>query len=99
MASKKHPFTGLLRKPIDLGEAPARSLRAALALPPDENDRLAYAKTQLRARWKSLDEFFELNSRAADIWERRAKAVIERRFGISSSGRRWWKNLAELTCH
>ena len=51
MPAKKRQFTGLLRKAIDLSEAPARGLRAALAAPPDASDLLAYAREQLAARW------------------------------------------------
>jgi hypothetical protein len=90
----KNPFAGVLRKPIDLGEAPARGLRAAFALPPDESDQLAYAQTQLGARWKALDEFFGLKSNAPNIWEQRASMLIERKFAINSDASQWWGRLA-----
>ncbi len=94
MASKKRPFTGLLLKAIDVNDAPSQSLRAALALPPDGSDRLAYARTELRARWAALDEFFGLSSNAADIWKQRTKALIARQFEISTDDPQLWERLA-----
>jgi len=93
MASRKRPFAGILRKPIDLAEAPARGLRATLAVPPDESDLEAYARSELDRRWIALDEFFGLNSKAPNIWEQRAKALIERRYGLSPDAPQWWGRL------
>jgi hypothetical protein len=89
MVSENRPFAGLLVKDIDLAKAPARGFRAALALPPDDGDQRAYAQAELRARWKALDEFFGLNSKAPDIWERRARALLVRRFRAKQ-----WEGLA-----
>jgi hypothetical protein len=80
MVLENRPFTDLLVKEIDLTKAPARGFRAALALPPDDGDQRAYAQAELRARWKALDEFFGLSSKAPDIWEQRARALLVRRF-------------------
>ena len=55
---------------------------APAAEPPDASDLLAYAREQLAARWAELNEFFGLNSNAADIWMPRAKAHIAREFAI-----------------
>jgi hypothetical protein len=87
------PFTGDLRKPIDLTEAPARGWGAALALPPDESDLLVYARSELASRFKSLDEYFGLKSNAPDIWEQRAKALIARKCNIDPSDPNWWGKL------
>jgi hypothetical protein len=87
------PFTGSLRKPIDLSEAPARGLRAAFALSPDESDLRSYAVSEIAVRLKSLDELFGLNSNARDIWEQRAKALIARRYNIDPSDPIWWERL------
>lgn len=87
-------FTGILRKPIDLSEAPARNLRAALALPPDERDLRSYANSEIMARWEALDGVFQLDSKAPDIWEQRSKALIERTFNIDPSDPHWWMTLA-----
>ena len=89
MVSENRPFTGLLVKEIDLTKAPARGFRAALALPPDDGDQRVYAQAELRARWKALDEFFGLNSKAPDIWEQRARALLVRRFRAKQ-----WEGLA-----
>jgi hypothetical protein len=94
MRPKNRPFIGVLREAIDLGQAPARGCRLALALPPDDSDRLAYAQSGLQARWEALDNFYKLNSSAADIWEQRAKALVERKFGVRSTGPQWWARLA-----
>jgi len=94
MSSKKRPFTGSLRKPIDPRDARARGLRATLGAAPDDSDQLAYAQSELAARWVALDEFFGLNSKASNIWEQRAKALIERRYGLRSDGSQWWGRLA-----
>lgn len=92
--AKMETFSGVLRKPIDLHMAPARGIKAAFVLPPDEADLIYYANTEWMARWHAFDEFSELNSSATDIWERRAKALVERRFGIDPSDPIWWQKLA-----
>jgi len=87
-------FTGILRKPIDLSDAPARGLRATFALPPDENDLLCYATSEIMARWKAFDEMFQLDPKASDIWVQRSKALIKRALKIDPSDPHWWKRLA-----
>jgi hypothetical protein len=87
------PFAGSLRKPIDLTEAPAGGLRAAFALPPDESDLLSYAASEIAVRLKSMDEFFGLNSKARDIWEQRAKALVARTYSVDPCDPNWWASL------
>jgi hypothetical protein len=41
-----------------------------------------------------LDEFFELVRGSADIWEQRAKALVEREFAIPAHDLHWWKHFA-----
>jgi hypothetical protein len=98
MASRKHPFTGQLLKPIHLAEAKSRGLRAALALPLSDDDLLAHIQDELSARWPEFDEFFGLSSDAADIWEQRAKALNRREFGIEPDDPRWWERLTLGMC-
>jgi hypothetical protein len=93
MAAQKRPFTGLLRKPISADDAPAGSLKRAFALPPDRDDILAYVADQVATRVLELDKFFKLNSRSADIWEKRAKALIANQFGVESHDGEWWNRL------
>ncbi len=87
-------FTGLLLKPTDRHGAPARGLRRSLALPPDEGDFHTYLQEELRQRWSAVDKFFELDSTAADNWERRAKALVAHQFEVPSDHPQWWMALA-----
>jgi hypothetical protein len=87
-------FTGILRKPIDPSEAPARGLRAAFALPPDESDLRSYVAAEMIARWEAFDGMFQLNSKAPDIWVQRSKVLIERSFNVDRSDPHWWMTLA-----
>jgi hypothetical protein len=86
---KQRAFSGLLLKPIDLLEAPARGLGATLGAGPNDDDRLAYFKNELGARWLALDKFFQLDHSQGDIWEQRARALIERKFGLRSDAPDW----------
>ena len=86
-------FSGLLLKPIDLLEAPARGLGASLAADPDDDDRLAYLESEIQARWVALDEFFRLDGSQSDIWRQRAQALIARKFGLRPDDRDWWERL------
>src|SRR5262249_47862978 len=94
MAAQKRPFTGLLRKPIHLNDAKPGWLKPQFALPRDTDDLKAYVRDEYAKRLVELDEFFGLNSNAADIWERRAKALIGYEFGIESNGKEWWPRFA-----
>ena len=95
MASKQSPFTGLLLQTIDLNSGPSRGLRAAVALPPDESDLVEYVRSELTKRWAAFDGFFGLDSRRTiDIWEQRAKALIERQFGVKADEPQWWRHFA-----
>lgn len=80
---KKLPYTGILLKAINPDEAKPRGLRAPLAVPADESDKLAHIEEGLRARYAALDKFFGLKSSSPDIWERRAKELIAREFNIA----------------
>src|SRR5262245_2640852 len=91
---RQRAFSGLLLKPIDLLEAPSRGIGASLAAAPDNDDRFAYFKSEVQARWEVLDEFFQLDNRQSDIWEQRAKALIMRKFGIRSDDPNWWGRFA-----
>jgi hypothetical protein len=82
-------FTGCLRKTIDLAEAPARDLRRCFSLPPDESDLRRYAISEAKLRFAALDQFFELDSNAHNIWEQRAKALLARKYKIDPSGPDW----------
>jgi hypothetical protein len=86
-------FRGCLRKPIDLCEAPARDLRRAFSLPPDESDLRCYAVSELKRRFAALDQFFGLDPGAPNVWEQRAKALIARKFKIDPSDPIWWEKL------
>jgi hypothetical protein len=80
-------------KKIDLTEAKPRDLRAALAVPADENDVLAYYEDELKARIRELNEFLELDA-GENNPERLAKALIEREFGILRASSNWWHEFA-----
>jgi hypothetical protein len=54
VARKRRPFTGVLLKPIDLGDAKPRVLHASLAAPPDENDIKARFLKEISARYAVL---------------------------------------------
>ena len=98
MAARKRPLTGLLRKPIHLGEAKPRGLRESFALPPDESDIEAHWRSELTTRLVAFDSFLGLESDSPDIWERRGKAVFAYLFNFQSDRRdqEWWM---AFTCH
>jgi hypothetical protein len=86
-------FTGRLLKPIDLGKAKARGLRAQLALPPDESDRRAHFRGEVEARLPELKKFLGLPPDDRDP-ERLAKALVERELGIPRDAPNWWDRFA-----
>jgi hypothetical protein len=96
VAKQKARWTGLLEKPIHLADAPVDGLRASLAIPTDSREIRTYVANEFEARIKALDEFFGLDRGSADIWEQRAKALVEREFEIRSRDLHWWKHFA---CH
>jgi hypothetical protein len=51
VARKRRPFTGVLLKPIDLGDAEPRGLRASLAVLPDQSDIEAHLLKALSERY------------------------------------------------
>jgi hypothetical protein len=67
-------------------------------LPPSVDDVLAYIQDELNARWADLDQLFGLDSRAADIWEQRGRALIRHEFGIEPSDPLWWERLTIRMC-
>jgi len=79
---KRRPFTGLLLKPIYLGDAKPRGLNAAFAQPPDQGDIKAYALQEIYARYAALDKFFSLDSNSRHIWQQRANALLAYVFNI-----------------
>jgi hypothetical protein len=94
-ARKRRPFTGLLLKAIHLEEAEPRSLRVALAAPPDKSDIEAHISKELRARYAALDNFFSLESNSPNIWEQRAKALLAHKFGIPTDALQGWEHLTQ----
>jgi len=98
MAARKRPLTGLLKKPIHLGEAKPQGLRESFALPPDQSDIEAHWRRELTKRLVAFDNFFGLESDAGDIWERRGKAFFAYLFKFQSDRRdqEWWM---AFTCH
>jgi hypothetical protein len=95
VAKQKARWTGLLKKPIHLADVPVDGLRTSLALPPDSREIRTYVANEFEARIKALDEFFGLDRGSADIWEQRAKALVEREFGIRACDLHWWKHFAD----
>jgi hypothetical protein len=93
MASNKRPLKGRLLTAINVDDAPARGLGAALGLPPDESDKLAYVRNEFGARWVEFDKFFGLkgNGSGDDIWQQRAKALVAYEFDVDLRGSRWWE--------
>jgi hypothetical protein len=66
MASNRRPMNGRLLKAIHIDDAPARGLRAALALS-DKSDVLAYVRNEFRARWVEFDRFFGLKGNGSGV--------------------------------
>ena len=93
VARKRRPFTGLLLKPIHLGDANPRGLRASFAAPPDESDIKAHLLEETSARYAALDEFFGLQSNSPKIWEQRAKALVVHEFNIPADALQSWERL------
>jgi hypothetical protein len=83
--TQRRRLTGLLRKPIDPGDAQPRGLRVSLALPPDERDVSAHIVEELFARLAALDQFFDLKAdgQGGDIWKQRAKALVAYEFNVA----------------
>jgi hypothetical protein len=96
MAAKRRQLTGLLRTPIDLGDARPKGLRMSFGLPPDEKDVKEHIVEQICARYAALDEFFELKAdgQAGDIWDQRIKALVAYLFNIDPSDPIWREKLA-----
>jgi hypothetical protein len=94
MATQKPPWTGLLRQPIYPVDAPARGLRVSLALSPDESDVSTYVEDELKARLAAFDKFFGLDPHSGNIWEQRAKSLVEREYRVRSTNSNWWRNFA-----
>jgi hypothetical protein len=95
MSRQKKSFKGVLLKRIDLADAKATGLAAAFALDPQPSDLREHVSAELEKRWLALDEFFRLNSDAPDIWQQRARALIQYQYGIGANDPNWW---GRLTC-
>jgi hypothetical protein len=92
-ARKRRPFTGVLLKPIDLGDAKPRGLRESLAAPPDESDIKAHLLEEISARYIALDKFLGIHSNTENIWEHRAKALLAYEFDIPAHAVQSWEHL------
>jgi hypothetical protein len=93
MASNKRPLKGRLLTAINVDDAPARGLGAALGLSPDKSDKLAYVRNEFGARWVEFDKFFGLkgNGSGDDIWQQRAKALVAYEFDVDPRDPRLWE--------
>jgi hypothetical protein len=93
---KKKQFKGLLLKRIDPSTAPARGLRLALALPPDQEDTAAHVQEEEAARWAAFDEIFGLNTAAPDITVQRVITLIECDTGVNPDDPLWVDHVAAV---
>jgi hypothetical protein len=92
-ARKRRSFTGVLLKPIDLGDAKPRGLRESLAAPPDKSDIQAHLLKEISARYIALDKFLGIHSNTENIWEQRAKALLAYEFDIPAHALQSWEHL------
>jgi len=86
-------FSGVLRKTIDLDDAPTRGLNCT-SLPPDEEDRLFYEVEQVLARVDALDRHYNIAPNTPDISLARAKALLSDIFKIDASNPKFWLELS-----
>jgi hypothetical protein len=92
-ARKRRSFTGVLLKPIDLGDAKPRGLRESLAAPPDKSDIQAHLLKEISARYIALDKFLGIHSNTENIWQQRAKALLAYEFDIPAHALQSWEHL------
>jgi hypothetical protein len=92
-ARKRRSFTGVLLKPIDLGDAKPRGLRESLAAPPDKSDIQAHLLKEISARYIALDKFLGIHSNTENNWEQRAKALLAYEFDIPAHALQSWEHL------
>jgi hypothetical protein len=86
-------FTGVLRKTIDLDDAPARGLNCT-SLPSAEEDRLVYEVEQVLARVDALDRHCNIAPNTPDICLARAKALLSEVYKIDVSNPKFWLELS-----
>ena len=86
-------FTGVLRKTIDLDDAPARGLNCT-SLPSAEEDRLVYEVEQVLARVDALDRHYNIAPNTPDICLARAKALLSEVYKIDVSNPKFWLELS-----
>jgi hypothetical protein len=84
LSVRKHPFTGLLSKPIHLNDAKPGWLKREFALRRDRDDVKAFAIDEYDKRLAAFDLLFRIDSRSADCWGQRVKALLAHKFGINS---------------
>jgi hypothetical protein len=87
----KRSFTGLLRTPINLSDARASPLEEAAGLPASERERVAFHQAEIRKRLVAFDRHFGLPSGVNNIWERRAKALLNLKYNIAADCRDRWR--------
>jgi hypothetical protein len=93
MEPRSRPFKGLLRKRVDYRDAPPNGLAAQLGAPPNKQDVTQYVTKEFIARFMELDKHFALDSSAPNIWEHRAKALIELYWHVPASSQHWWQDV------
>jgi hypothetical protein len=86
-------FSGVLRKSIDLDDAPARGLKCT-SLPPEEEDRLVYQLEQILARLDALDRHYNIAPNTPHIDFARAKALLSDIYKIDASNPKFWMELS-----
>jgi len=82
---RKHRFTGLLSKPIRLDDAKRGWLKREFALQRNSNDVKTFAIDEYAKRLAAFDLLFRIDSRSADCWEQRVKALLADIIGIKSN--------------
>lgn len=95
----KPPFKGILRIPIDPRKAKPGPLRAVVGLQANTLETTNYIREEIKKRLSALDRMFSLPSRAPDIWEPRAKAILSREFEIEPNASDWWQALTFALAH
>jgi hypothetical protein len=97
---KKPPLTESLRKSIDIAELESRSWGLKFGISVfDEKLFNSHLATEMEKRFQEFDAFFQLPHRPRhSMWELRAKALIEREFGVSASADNWWMLFCWFLC-
>lgn len=87
----KRSFTGVLRTPINLHNAPAGPLEEVAGLPASKRERVAFHQAEIQKRLAAFDRHFGLPSDVNDIWERRAKALLNLKYNIAVDRPHRWR--------